>query len=216
MCTKTRGGNETSLNTVVHENVKEHGPKCDFFFNFLKFFQKFSSVCIFINRTNLSKFVKFIKIVYNTYLNFIKLSIISKVFWKENTKLYVFYKIYINSIIIYPCLLNIFSMILKFPRKFFRIFLWFFFSKFQEILLKTNTFFTFLLYFSIVLQSLTDILSSFLQIPQIFFLRFTQSFDKITIEFCSNFYSSLLENFLASFRSIFKFFLDLKLFFSNN
>ncbi len=58
--------------------------------NFLKFFQKLLSAYIFINCTNLSKFVKFVKIVFNAYLNFIKLSNISEIFWQSRTKFSVF------------------------------------------------------------------------------------------------------------------------------
>ncbi len=37
VCTGTYGGSETSLNTVVHENVKAYEPVCEFiFWNFLK------------------------------------------------------------------------------------------------------------------------------------------------------------------------------------
>ncbi len=80
-------------------------PVCgNFFLKFLKFFQKPHSAYIFINCTNLSKFVKFLKIVFDTYLNFIKLSNISKIFWMASTKFKVFCicKIYTNSFRIYP------------------------------------------------------------------------------------------------------------------
>ncbi len=111
-------------------------------------------------------------------------------------------------------------MILKFLRGFLNIlwffFFFFFFSKFRQILLKTNIFLKFSLFFSTVPQSYIDILPSFLQIPQIFFQRFTQGFNKITVKVCSNFYSDLLLNCLANFRSVFKFFLTLELFFSDN
>ncbi len=63
-------------------------------------------------------------------------------------------------------------MILKFPRGFSEYsfdFLLIFFSKFRQILLKTNTFLNFRFIFSAISQSLIDILSSFSQIPQIFF-----------------------------------------------
>ncbi len=56
------------------------------FWNFLKFFQKLPSANIFINGTNLSKLVKFLKIVFDTYLNFIKLSNISKILRKASTE----------------------------------------------------------------------------------------------------------------------------------
>ncbi len=52
--------------SYINQNVK-------FFWNFLKYFQKLPSPYIFINCINLSKFVKFVKIVFDTYLNFIKL-----------------------------------------------------------------------------------------------------------------------------------------------
>ncbi len=75
---------ETSLNTVVHVNVKVHmNQYVKFFFNSLKFFQKLPSAHIFFNCTNLSKFVK---IVFNTCLNFTKLSNISKIFWQASIK----------------------------------------------------------------------------------------------------------------------------------
>ncbi len=51
-----------------------------FFWNFLKFFQKLPSAYIFRNCTNSLKFVKFVKIVFDSYLNFIKFSNISKIF----------------------------------------------------------------------------------------------------------------------------------------
>ncbi len=93
-------------------------------------------------------------------------------------------------------------MILKFPRSFSE-YSSNFFSKFHQILFKTNTFPNFRCTISTVPQSLIDILLSFfLQIPQMFFQRFTHSFDKITIEVCSNFYSGLPKNFLAIFGSI--------------
>ncbi len=87
VCTGTRGVSETSLNTVVHENVKVYEPVWEIFFEIsLNFFQELPSVYIFINCTNFSKLAKFIKIIFNAYLNFIKLSIISKIFRKPGTK----------------------------------------------------------------------------------------------------------------------------------
>ncbi len=80
VCTRTRGGSETSLNTVVPENVKVYEPVCEIVFDFLKFFQKLPSAYIFINCPNLSKLVKFVKIVFDKYLNFLKLLNISKIF----------------------------------------------------------------------------------------------------------------------------------------
>ncbi len=81
-------------------------------------------------------------------------------------------------------------MILKFPRSFYK-YSSFFFSKFQQMLLKTNTF--------QFLGPLLTFYQVFFQIPLIFFQRFTQTFDKITVEVCSNFRSGLLKNFPASF-----------------
>ncbi len=82
----TRGESET-LNTIVHETVKVYMNEfVKFFWNFLKFFQKLLSAYIFINCTNLSTFVKFVKIIFDTYSNFIELSNISKIFWKASTK----------------------------------------------------------------------------------------------------------------------------------
>ncbi len=49
----------------------------NFIWNFLKFFQKLPLAYIFINFTNLSKFVKFVKIVFDTCLNVITLLMIS-------------------------------------------------------------------------------------------------------------------------------------------
>ncbi len=60
--------------------------------NFLKFFQKLPSAYIFINCTNLSTFVE---IIFDTHLNFIRLSNTSQTFCKISTKFqYVFCKIY--------------------------------------------------------------------------------------------------------------------------
>ncbi len=103
----------------------------NFFFNFLKFFQQPPSAHIFINCTNLSKFVKFVLIVFDTYLNFIKH------FWNFLTSKYkilsfLFCEVYTNSFIIYPCFLNIFSRILKFPGSFSKYSPNFFFQNFQE------------------------------------------------------------------------------------
>ncbi len=85
-CTRTCGGRETSLNTVVHGHVNLYMNQymIFFFWNFHKFFQKLPSIYIFIKCTNLSKFVNFVKIVFDTYLNFLKLSNISKIFWQAS------------------------------------------------------------------------------------------------------------------------------------
>ncbi len=83
----------------------------------------------------------------------------------------------------------------------------FFFQNFNAYYSKLIPFSNFRCTFSAVAQSFLDILSSFfLQIPQHFFQRFTQSFNKIMVEVCSNFFSGLLKNFLTSFRHDLKFF----------
>ncbi len=127
--------------------------------NFLKFFQKLSSAYIFINCTNLSKFVK---IVFDTYLNFIKLSI----FKVQNVNNF-FVKLTQILCIIYTSFLKISQWFLKFPRSFPKCY-WNSFSTFQQILDKTNNFSNFRYIFRTVPQSLNDILLSFLKISQIF------------------------------------------------
>ncbi len=130
----------------------------------------------------------------------------------------VFCKIYTNSFIIYRFLKH-FPNNFEVSSKLFQIFLWFFFQNFNKyyLKLKTNTFFKFLLYF---LDSSSvpnwHFIKFFCKFLKIFFQKFTLSFDKVTVEVCSNFYSGLLKNFLANFRSILKFFSTLKLFLSNN
>ncbi len=67
VCTAgTPDGSETSLNTVVHKNIKVYGNYVKFFLKFPKFFQKLPSAHIFINCTNLSKFVKFVTVYIKT------------------------------------------------------------------------------------------------------------------------------------------------------
>ncbi len=59
MCTGTCGGSKTSLNTIVHENVKVYcmNQYVELFFEiFLKFFQKLPSAYIFYKLYK-SKFV---------------------------------------------------------------------------------------------------------------------------------------------------------------
>ncbi len=80
------------------------------FKTFLKFFLRCSEICL---ETTFSLYFynlyKFIKIVFDTYLNFIKLSNISKTFWKASTKFQqVFCKIYTNFIHNLPKSLNFF------------------------------------------------------------------------------------------------------------
>ncbi len=76
------------------------------------------------------------------------------------------------------------------------------FSKFQQILLKTNIFSNFRRIFWTLPRSLIDILSIFFLLSQIIFQRFSPGVDKVTVEICLNFYSGLLYNFLAIFGSI--------------
>ncbi len=86
VCTGTCGGSEMSLNTVLHENVKVYTNQyVNFIKNFLKFFQKLPSAYIFINCINWLKLVKFVKIIFHAYLNFIKLSNSLKIFWKASS-----------------------------------------------------------------------------------------------------------------------------------
>ncbi len=83
-CTGTCGGSETSLNTVVHENVKVYTKQyVNFFWNFLKFFQELPSTYIFINYTDLSKFVKFVNFFDFSWLKNIILIKIWGEFWKS-------------------------------------------------------------------------------------------------------------------------------------
>ncbi len=194
VCTWTHGGSETSLNTVVHENVKVYTNQylCEFFFwNFLKFFQKLLSAHTFINCTNVSKFVNFVNTVFNPYSNFIKLSNISKIFSQASTKLKFFYisKVYTNSFTIYPSFLNIFSIILKFP--------WSFleyssncFSNFQRILLKINKLIPFLNFAVFSWHFLSPLLTFY----QVLFCKFLKFFFKDYV--CSNFILVYLKIFL--------------------
>ncbi len=137
VCTRTRCGSETSW-TQLCMRMSTYIMKqyVNFFFNFLKFFQKLLSVHIFINCTNLSKFAKFVKIVFHIYSNFIKLSNIPKIFWQASTKFYVFCicKVYTNSFISEPSFLNIFPLILKFPGSFSKYsFNFFFLQNFNDV-----------------------------------------------------------------------------------
>ncbi len=107
--------------------------------------------------------------------------------------------------IIYLSFLKIFSKIFRISPNFLQLFPLMFSSKSQQILLKTNTFLKFLLYF---LDSSPVLYWHFIKFFPNFsiFFRFTRSFNKITVEIRSNFYFGLLKNFLAGFRSAFKFF----------
>ncbi len=71
--------------TVVHENVKVYmNQYVNFFFEIsLNIFKNCSQL---LNCANFSKFVKFVKIVFDAYLNFIKLSNISKIVWQASSK----------------------------------------------------------------------------------------------------------------------------------
>ncbi len=148
-------------------------PVCEFFFwNFLKFFQKLPSAHIFINCTNLSKFVKLVKIVFDSYLNFIKLANISKIFGQARAKFKFFCicKVYTNSFIIYRSFLNMFSMILKFPRSFPEYSSNFFFISTNI----TQNEYLFLIFAVLSRQFLNPLLTFcqvFGQIPQFFFSK---------------------------------------------
>ncbi len=104
---------------------------------------------------------------------------------------------------------NLFKILIKFYLRTAQV-LVAVYSKFPEDFL---LYIEFLRIFLTVLQSFIDILSSFLQIPQIVFQRFTQSLHKVTVEICPSFHYVLLKNFLASFRSVFKFFFDTQIIF---
>ncbi len=88
------------------------------------------------------------------------------------------------------------SNIFKISRKFFRIFP-LFFSKFLQILLKTNAFSQSAPYW--------HFLSSFCKFLN-FFFKDLLSLNKVTVEICPNFYSGLFKNFPANFGSVFNFF----------
>ncbi len=90
-----------------------------------------------------------------------------------------------------------------------------FFSKFQQILLKSNTFLNFHVFSGQFLSLLLTFYQFFCKFLN-FFFKDLLSLNKITAEICPNFYSGLLKNFLAGFRCVFKCFLLLKLFFSQN
>ncbi len=98
------------------------------------------------------------------------------------------------------------------PAKFFRKFLIFFFQNFNKYYSKLILFSHFRYIFCPVFQSLIDILSSFLQNFQ-FFFKDLLTLDKVTVEICPNLYFILLKNFLATFRSVFKFFFDTQIIF---
>ncbi len=49
-----------------------------------------------------------------------------------------------------------------------------------------------------------------------FFFKYLLSLDKVKVQICSNFYSSLLKNFLTSLRTVFKFFFDTQIIFFKN
>ncbi len=147
----------------------------------LHFFQKPLSTFIFINCTNLWKFVI---IVFNTYLNFI---IIKHVYNLPKSKHKIWISFFVKLIqilfIIYPSFLKIFRLP-EYSSNFF-----FNFNKYYS---KVILFLNFRCIFSTIPLSSIDILSSFLQISQIFFQKFTQSLNKITVEIYWNFYSGLL------------------------
>ncbi len=71
-----------------------------------------------------------------------------------------------------------------------------FLSNFQQILLKTNTFLNFCCIFSTVPQSFIDILSTFLQISQIFFKDLLRVSIKLQLKFAQIFILVYLKIFL--------------------
>ncbi len=114
---------------IVQTNMR------NFSWNFPTFFQKLPLSYIFINCTDLWKFVI---IVFNNYLNFIKLSNTSTIFWKTNLKFkYFFCKIYVDFIHNLPKFLkNFLKDFQNFPELFPNIPLFFFnFNKYYSKLI---------------------------------------------------------------------------------
>ncbi len=113
-----------------------------FVWKFLKFFQKLPSAYIFINCTNSSKFVKFVKIVFDIYLNFINYRTFLKCTERQvqNFKFFVLVK-FTQFIHHLPKFLTHFLNDFKISSEVFPIIPLIFFSKFQRILLKTKTIF---------------------------------------------------------------------------
>ncbi len=116
--------------------------------------------------------------------------------------------IYTNFIPNLPNFLKNFLKYFQNFNKFFQNIPLIFFSKFQQILSKSNTFSK----FSCIFWTVSQFLLVFYQ----FFYKFLNSKIYSEVEICPNFYSGLLKNFVAGFRSVFKFFLVFTLFFSQN
>ncbi len=93
--------------------------------------------------------------------------------------------------IIYSSPLKIFLKISQISAKFFQIFVWLFFlmSIFPICTVFSRQFFRRLLTF----------ISSFFTDFSMFFKRFFQNLDKVTVEICLNFYFSLFKIFLENF-----------------
>ncbi len=186
--------NETSLNAIARENVRVYINRYEkFFLKFLKFFQKLHSNYIFIIYTNLSKLVK---IIFDTNLNFIKVSNTSKIFWKK-----VYLKNIQNFLEFFPNIPAIFFQ--NFTKYYSRLIL---FSNFHGI-------------FSTVPQFLISLLTFYRvsrQFLQFFFKGLLESLHKVIVKICPNFYSGLLTNFLVDSEVFLNFFVALKLFFSRN
>ncbi len=124
MCSWTHGKRETSLNEVARESIRLYcvcDGICEHVFEIsLNFFQKPPAAHIFINCINLSKFVE---IIFDTYVNFIKLSNILKFSKKEVQNFNKFFLKFTQILfIIYHNSLKMFSKIFKISAKFFLIF----------------------------------------------------------------------------------------------
>ncbi len=138
MCSGTRGGSESSFNTVLHENVRVHMNQ--YVNGFLKFPQIFSKTALssyfYKLNKNLLKFFSTPTSISSNYQTFLKLSDRQV----QNFKFFVFVKF----TQIHPWFTQVsstfFQIILKFPQSFSK-YSSNFSSKFQQILLKIKTFF---------------------------------------------------------------------------
>ncbi len=176
-----------------------------FSWNFFRFFEKLLSAYIFINCTNLWKFVI---IVFNTYLNFIKLSNTSTIIWEASIKFkQVFCKFYTNFIHNSPNFLKNFN-------KFFHNIPLIFFQNFNKYYSKV---FKFLCIFWTVSQSFVDILSIFFKFLKFFFRDLLKVSIKLQLKFVQIFILIYLKIFLPVSEVFLNFFfLILNLFFSQN
>ncbi len=138
-----------------------------FFWNFLKFFSKTGlSLYFCINCTNFSKIVKFIKIVFYDYLNFIKLSNIK--FSERQVQNFMFF---VKFTQIHSYFTQVSYTFSQWFWRFLQVFPYIpliFFQNFDKYYLKLILFKNFRCIFSTVPHSLNDILLNLLLIPQIF------------------------------------------------